>query len=41
MNCNITDEELQWFLEQYSGVSQCSEYGACECCPYFTEEEEE
>ena len=33
-DCAITDEEWNWFLKEYQGITPCLEYGMCEACPY-------
>ena len=36
--CGITEEELEWFKGEYSGITPCLEYGSCECCPWAESE---
>ena len=38
--CTITDEQWNWFKDQYEDISPCQEYGQCEDCPYYKKEEE-
>lgn len=41
MICTITDEELAQFMDDYCGISPCSEYGMCEECPWGESDEGE
>jgi hypothetical protein len=38
--CTLTDEEYEKFVDGW-GASPCSEYGACELCPFNDEWSEE
>ena len=39
-DCYITPEEWERFIDEYDGITPCSEYGMCEECPYAKEAKE-
>lgn len=41
INCGISQEEFEWFKNEYGEITPCQEYGDCEHCPWAESEVKE
>lgn len=39
INCEMSQEEFEWFKREYGGTTPCLEYGSCDNCPLAESEE--